>query len=152
MTIPNWTALVQSVGSLATAVGVFLAWRQLVAAKEQARSQFEDGMVKQYRTIIGRLPVEALLGQELDEEQQARLLGIFYGYIDLCNEQAFLYLKKRVRKETWSEWKAGIESHFRLPAFRRAWLEIHRRAPNSFAELRQEVAFTPEPPAIAALG
>ncbi len=128
--------LITALGSVATAVGVFLAWIQLLAAKEQARSQFEDRLVEQFREIIAQLPVEALLGESLSDDLQRTMLGVFYRYVDLCNEEAFLHRTKRIRDETWNEWLQGIKSLMLLPAFRAAWLEIQSRAPDSFTDFK----------------
>ncbi len=128
--------LITALGSVATAIGVFLAWFQLRAPKDQARSQFEDRLVEQFRAIITQLPVEALLGESLSDDLQRKMLGVFYRYVDLCNEQAFLHRKGRIRDETWNEWRQGIESLMRLPAFRTAWLEIQSRAKDSFTDFK----------------
>jgi hypothetical protein len=135
--------LVQTIGSLATAVGVFLAWMQLRSAQTQAQVQFENGLVQfenglveQFRAIIKELPVEALLGEPLGDELHGKMLGVFYRYFDLCNEQAFLHTKGRIREPTWQDWFQGIKSLTGLPAFRRAFTEIQCRAPNSFGDLK----------------
>lgn len=128
--------LITALGSVATAVAVFLAWLQLRAARDQARSQFEDRLVEQFRAIVAKLPVEALLGESLSGDLQQKMLGVFYSYIDLCNEQAFLHKKRRIRNETWDEWRQGIASLMRLPAFHAAWLEIESRAKDSFSDFK----------------
>jgi len=128
--------LVQAIGSMATSIGVFLAWLQLRSTREQARLQFEDRLVEQFRAIARELPIEALLGEELPSDIHSKMLGAFYRYFDLCNEQAFLYRNRRIRKTTWRDWQEGIRSLIRLPAFTSAWAEIENRAGNSFGDLR----------------
>jgi hypothetical protein len=128
---------VTAIASIATAVGVLMAWWQIRLAKQQAITQFEDNMAREYREIALRLPVRALLGEELDEKEYAQALDDFYHYIDLSNEQTFLRQNKRISAETWKNWCDGIKSNLSRPAFRKAWEEIKSRANDSFAELRR---------------
>ncbi len=125
--------------SLATAVGVFLAWWQIRESRKQSVTNFEDTLSSQYRDLIQKLPVEALLGEDLDEQYYREKLSEFYHYIDLTNEQIFLRQCDRISKETWENWCAGIKSVMSRPAFARAWKEISQRAPESFSELRRLV-------------
>jgi hypothetical protein len=128
--------IAQAVASVATAIGVLVAGWQLRVSKKQSLVQFEDQMSAQYREIARRLPIEALLGETLDPNRQAKSLADFYHYFDLSNEQAFLHERRRITKATWKEWKEGIEQNLRRPAFALAWDEITRRAPEGFNELR----------------
>jgi hypothetical protein len=123
----------------ATAVGVFLAWWQIRESKQQAISAFEDSFSTQYRNLVQQIPVEALLGEDLDDNSYRANLNDFYHYIDLTNEQVFLRRQRRVSPETWKNWCDGIRSIMSKPAFARAWNEISRRAPDSFEELRRLV-------------
>jgi hypothetical protein len=133
----EWFNIIQALASVATAIGVIVAVQQLKLTKQQTVSRFEDGLTKQYREIIRGLPVEALLGEELDAIKQRDSLQAFYRYIDLSNEQIFLRLNGRVSEKTWYDWCDGIHAHFRRPAFKRAWEEIKERANGSFEELRR---------------
>lgn len=133
----NTNDLIQTSASVATAVGVLLAWWQIRTAKDQSITLFEDELTRQYREIAATLPVEALLGEPLNPKSQETQLTNFYRYIDLTNEQVFLRQRGRVRPTTWINWADGIQSHLARPAFREAWKEIMRRAPDSFTELRR---------------
>jgi hypothetical protein len=123
--------------SIATALGVFLAWWQIRLSGKQAVTAFEDTLSSQYRDLIQKLPVEALLGEDLDERFYREKLSEFYHYIDLTNEQIFLRQQGRVSSETWENWREGIKSMISRPAFSRAWEEISQKAPDSFNELRR---------------
>lgn len=123
--------------SIATAVGVFLAWWQIRESRKQSVTNFEDTLSTQYRELIQKLPVEALLGEDLEEAQYRDKLSEFYHYIDLTNDQIFLRQRGRVSREAWENWREGIKSVMSRPAFARAWEEIRRRAPDSFSELRR---------------
>lgn len=137
----EWIRAIASVmtalGVLFTAIGVFLAWRQILFTKRQAIVQFEDSLAREYREIMQELPVGTWLGEELDGEEYINALDSFYRYIDLSNTQIFLRQKGRVSPETWEEWREGIEWNLSRPAFRRAWIEIKSRAEDIFEELRR---------------
>ena len=126
-----------ALASLGTAVGVAVAAYQLFVARRQAMTAFEDSLNNQYRIAIGRLPVEALFGEELPKGGQDSLLPHFYRYFDLCNEQAFLHAHGRISEKTWRNWQEGIRSNLTRPAFAFAWAEIARRASGDFAALRE---------------
>jgi hypothetical protein len=131
-----WAPIIQA-GAVVVAVGtVFLTYRQVKLRKEQATTQFEDELSREYRELARELPVKALLGDELtDEEFKAEFPDLYY-YVDLSNEQVFLRFEERVSKETWENWQDGIESNLKRPAFRMAWNEIKDRS-DTFQELRR---------------
>jgi hypothetical protein len=132
--------LTETVGvfaSVATAVGVLLAWWQIKQSSLQAATSFEDGLAREYREIAQRLPVVALLGGELSGDDLQDNLDDFYHYIDLSNEQVFLRQQGRIRETTWLNWREGIESNLTRPAFAAAWAIIKEKAPRSFGELRR---------------
>ena len=62
----------QLIATAATALGVFLGWWQLRAAKRQAVVAFEDTLAREYRDIVHQLPVGALLGEKLSEAEHVR--------------------------------------------------------------------------------
>ncbi len=142
-----------AISGIATAIGVFIAGYQLRMAKQQATTAFADILTDRYREIIQSLPISAVLGEEVAEEEVTRHLGFFYRYFDLCNQQAFLATKKRINSATWHEWKEGIAHHMRRPAYRRAWQIINERLRDgdTFERLRVELpdSFPRRPPGIA---
>lgn len=127
---------VQTVASMATAIGVAIAAWQLRVTKRQAELQFEDSLVEQYRSIAADLPLEALLGRPLDEPLLETSLRAFYNYFDLSNEQAFLAAEGRLRNQTWANWREGIEQHLARPAFVQAWRRLSPDLDGSFDELK----------------
>src|SRR4051812_45682401 len=100
--MPAVIEIAQTVASIATAIGVFVAGWQLWLTTKQSVLQFEDHMSAQYREIARRLPIESLLGEPLNRERQAAFLAEFYHYFDLSNEQAFLHERRRIRRSTWA--------------------------------------------------
>lgn len=144
MSSTGWISLIGAFGSIATAVGVIIATvgvfgtrEQIRLSREQARTQFEDDLVREYRELSRELPVEALLGEDLSNEKYRSALLTFYHYIDLSNEQIFLRQQGRVSAETWENWREGIKSNLSRPAFKRAWSEIGDRTHDIFDELRR---------------
>jgi hypothetical protein len=132
----NLFEIIQSVTSISTAVGVGIAASQLIISKRQAQSQFEDAFAEQYRRITASLPLSALLGCRLEESELNDSLRTFYNYFDLSNEQAFLAANGRLRKETWENWREGIEQHFARPAFTQAWDRLSPDLDGSFDDLK----------------
>ena len=136
--------LLSEIASIATAIGVLLAAWQLWLAHRQSITAFEDSFAREYRKLMRRLPKKALLGESLTDAEYGKAFDEFYHYFDLCNEQAFLHERHRIRKTTWEFWCDGMTSNFRRPAFKRAWFEIASRANHDFSELRN--IFPPERP------
>jgi hypothetical protein len=96
---------------------------------------------------VAEIPVGALLGAEAELPMRAELLGVFYRYIDLTNQQVFLRSQQRISAATWINWRDGIAHQLRRPAFAAAWTQIKRDAPEDFLELRQleDSGFTDDP-------
>lgn len=132
----DWIGLVNAIASVATAIGVLLAGWQIRTAKQAARSEFENGLAQQYRDIIKKIPIEALLGKKLDARQWNNTLDDFFRYIDLSNEQVFLRQHNRISKATWRLWSEGIKLKLELESFRDAWGYFKQEAPESFKELQ----------------
>jgi hypothetical protein len=109
---------------------------QVRVSKKQALTTFEDTMTKQYREIAQEIPLNALLGEDLEDSEYVDALPWFFQYVDLSNEQVFLRQNGRVSRETWTQWCDGIRSNLKRPVFAKAWTEIKMRSPSSFKELR----------------
>ncbi len=133
--------MLQDISAVATAIAVVVAAWQLFQTRRQERATFEDALAREFRDVAERIPVKALLGQELLPEELATALPAFYRYVDLCNEQAFLRLNGRVSRATWTNWSSGMRALFRRPAFRGAWEAIKLETGGSFEELRLLDAF-----------
>lgn len=136
MSIQDIASWISAIASVAGAAGVLFAFRQLRLSKLIAQTQFEDNLAREYRELAATLPVEALLGEDLPDEEYMQAFPRLYRYIDLCNEQIFLRQQERVRPEVWNYWSSGIQSNLDRPAFARAWREIRERC-DSFQELRR---------------
>lgn len=128
--------VLSALSNIATAIGVGVAAWQLFTTRQQAATTFEDSLANKYRTLIERISVEALFGEELSPQKQMDLLPHFYQYFDFCNEQVFLHKNGRISAETWENWEDGIKSNLDRPAFAAAWNYIAAHALNDFDDLR----------------
>ena len=137
----------QSIGSLATAVGVLLAAFQLRRSKLQAITAFEDDLAKEYRDICNKIPTRVFLGETLSPEEMAPLLDDFYRYFDLSNSQVFFRKIGRVSEKTWTFWADGMNANLALAGFSMAWSQIGPRIGNSFLEFKRlvEEGFSHDP-------
>lgn len=132
----NFPEDLTTLSSIATAISAAAAAYQLLIARRQATTSFEDTLNTQYRQVIEPLPLEALFGEPLKVDLSG-LLPHFYRYFDLCNEQAFLFSLGRVSEKTWKNWEEGIKGNMARPAFKAAWHEVARRAKGDFESLRK---------------
>lgn len=135
--------ILSAVANLATTAAVIVASRQLVLAKRQAVTSFEDSMAKEYRELAAKIPTKVFLGESLSEDEYIKYFDEMYRYFDLCNEQIFLNKAGRISSEAWTFWEDGIRTNLNRPAFMRAWSEIAAKATNDFAELKE--LFPPVP-------
>jgi len=123
--------------SLATMFGVLIAAIQLRASSKIAQAQFEDSIDQQYRDLARGIPVDALIGKSVLDSQKDMTRELIYNYLDLSNEQIFLRKKKRVKKDTWADWCAGMEANLSKPEFEKVWLEIKTHSPKTFTFLEK---------------
>ena len=129
------------VATIAMAGLIYLAWEQVKLLKEQARTDFENGLTKRYRSIMENIPTDIWLGsrlESLDKERRDRCRDAIYRYIDICQEQTFLYSQNSINDETWIQWSDGIKTNMtKIPAFTQVWAEVEKGRPESFKELRE---------------
>ena len=129
-------AVLVALGSLATAAAVFIGFRQLRHAQQNALERFEDDLSREYRQILREIPIEAFYVDGKLELDSAHL-GAFYRYFDLSNEQLFHGREKRIRPTTLEDWKVGIAGNLALPVVNEAWrATVERIPPSFFKELR----------------
>jgi len=136
-----------SIASIATAIGVGIAAWQIWESRKLNSAAFEDSFDQQYRELSYAIPVDALLGKQLDKAQENEAREAVYNYLDLCNEQVYQRAKKRVSKERWREWVLGIELNLSRPFFKQVWSEVKQSTPGffSFLEALEKGAFKIDP-------
>ncbi|MCF8082934.1 MAG: hypothetical protein K9M96_07555 [Deltaproteobacteria bacterium] len=139
----DWSA----VGSIGTALAVLVAAWQVRKNTQQAKTDFEDDLSREYRELARSIPVKAHLGQELEDDEFEEAYPSLYRYIDLSNEQVFLRMNGRISKATWRNWADGIKSNLHRPAFADAWKRVKKGASGSFDELRslEQSGFSDDP-------
>ncbi len=143
----NLEITVDNIASIATAFGVAIAAWQIWESHKLAQTTFEDSLEQQYRNLAMKIPVDALIGKPVPKEKKPEIREIIYNYLDLCNEQIYLRVKKRIRKNRWKDWQDGIKENLRTPAFLEVWAEIKREAPSTFTFLSklEECEFNCDP-------
>jgi hypothetical protein len=124
-----------TVAFLATAIGVCIAAWQIWENRKLTQTSFEDGLDQQYRNLAMDIPVDALIGKPIKDNKKDVLREIIYNYLDLCNEQTYLWQKKRISKNRWKDWNDGIKDNLAKPAFKEVWDEIKKKAPGTFTAL-----------------
>ena len=130
---PEW---ISAIAAAVSALAVLLAMWQLRTTKKIHQLEFEDGLDKEYRDLISRIPTKALLGKGLSPAEYRNAFDEFYRYFDLCNQQIILRRRHRVSVQVWAEWSAGIRYNLQLPPFRKAWETIQQDC-ESFQDLRK---------------
>jgi hypothetical protein len=137
--------VITAIGALATAVAVVVgviqlrvANSELTLSKEVNQAQFEDGLTREYRAVVQRLPVAAFFTGEMVDLDDPDTLRAFYAYFDLSNKQLWLVLNDRINEETATHWKGGIEANLELRSFAAAWAKISELvSEDSFGTLRK---------------
>ena len=114
---PEWVV------AIATAAGVAGGLLGLYFTVRLNRVKFEDSMDKEYRRIIAKIPLDALLDESV-QGGRGELRERIYNYFDLCNAQIYLRMIGRVSKRRWKGWMEGIEDHLYKREFCRVWKEV----------------------------
>ena len=128
--------MLETIASIATAGGVVVAAWQLWKSRLQANTTFEDEFTREYREIVKGIPMAALVGQEVADEDYSNIRELVYNYIDLSNEQTFLRQLGRVRTNAWHYWREGMETNLKalsLPRSGRTSRRMRRGASKSCA-------------------
>lgn len=126
-----------AISSVATAFGVLMAVWQLWISRSLSQSAFEDSLAREYRDLVRKIPVDVLLGREVEAEKFTQVRELVFNYLDLTNEQTYLRGKGRIRRSTWHEWAEGARFNLNLPMFQTVWKEVKQEAPDMFTELRR---------------
>ena len=126
--------ILDTVVSLATAIGVFIAVWQISESRKLAQTSFENGLNQEYRELVRNIPIDALIGKPINDKKD-ELREIIYNYLDLCNEQTYLRQKKRISENRWKDWNDGMRDNLSKPAFKEVWDEIKNTAPTTFTAL-----------------
>lgn len=89
-----------------------------------------------YMDAMDRLPSEARRPggdfrlATLSRSDRESALGGMRRYFNLSSEEFYLKSKRKIDRQTWEIWEAGINDATRLPCFRETWPEL--RAEYSF--------------------
>lgn len=141
----GWVTLndLASIATIAGGLSIIAVFWQIRQQSAFARSTFENLFVQEYQQLIQRLPIKALLGDELSKRERIEYLGEFYHYIDLCNTQAYHHAKRRITESTWAEWHEGIKANFERKELSLVWSYVAAKSPSEFSDLRKVVVPIP---------
>ncbi|WP_327138193.1 hypothetical protein OG585_47070 (plasmid) [Streptomyces sp. NBC_01340] len=131
-----------------TLAAIFLALLTLITSSASAArarvKTIEDAYIARYRQILDRFPTEALVGIQgsallAEDSQKAVRL-----YLRLCEDELELRQLGWVGRNTWQQWRPGIETQLKQWPVAEEWNPIRdgQRAPHQF-ELLRRLATTP---------
>lgn len=110
--ITEWATLIASV--LVIVGGVFAAF-QLWLMTRQGHRTFESLYVQRYWHLMDQLSSEVQFAHpEVSIEEEER--RVLFAYVQLCEDEADLYVQGRVTHGTWHIWKTGIDEMLKIPA------------------------------------
>jgi hypothetical protein len=123
---------VEEIVAAATIVGVFAAIAAILVSLRGVRHQlwlqtFSE-YTRRYSEIVGDLPSEArrpggrFVYDDLDDDEQGRVLNTARAYLNLCSEEYFLHSRGRIDDETWSIWRGGMIEVLRAPWIQTTWV------------------------------
>lgn len=134
---------------VATIFGVVVGLFALSAAVRQIRltakinqTKFEDGLDKEYREIIAKIPMDVLIGKKInwvDSKERKQTREHIYNYLDLCNGQIYLRSIGRVSDDRWDGWRDGIEANLQKPEIQKVWKEVRGKSPSTFSFLGRSI-------------
>lgn len=131
--------VINSAAAVATATGIAFGVDQVLRSRRQRMADFEQRFVDEYRSVVRRIPLEMLPGENDYDPSDQCARRAFHDYFELCEDEAFQARQRprRVSEVAWAEWRDGINSNMSRPAFQAAWLDLGEAAPEQFDELRE---------------
>ena len=99
----------------------------LKSLRDQLWLQVFTDFTRRYADIVATLPSEsrrpdgAFRLNDLSDERRFEIENAARAYLNLCSEEHYLYLRKRIDRETWAIWRKEMEDVFRLPWIRDCW-------------------------------
>jgi hypothetical protein len=113
---------VNTVASIATAIGVLAAVAGLRASRRQRMRSFEQTYVDRYWTVMASLSLGASKGEVsgITDEDRRTIIS----YFRLCEDELQLRTLGWVGNSTWKIWGPGIRLQLRQQPFKAVWDEI----------------------------
>lgn len=109
---------------LVTALAVFVTLR---GVRDQLWLQTFTDYTKRYLDAMERFPASALrtespvLLEAMPPEEAVQFIAAMRRFLNLCSEEFYLHLRRRIDGETWRVWRAGIATAMGRPTFRSGW-------------------------------
>lgn len=123
MQVSDWLSLITTI---ATAVGVYVVWKQTQKLSDQLMLQNFSDYTKRYQEIILNFPEDinepAFTFDRRDD--YAKTMRYMRAYLDLCYEEWLLNQRKLIDGQIWVIWSGGMKTAFSKQAFRQAWVIV----------------------------
>lgn len=133
--------MIQDIAGFATAFAALIALAALIYAakslgelKRQRERQFETIFVERYWTLMDRLSLAAIKGQEqstIDPDDEKVALQ----YFRLSEDELELHRDGWISEQTWAVWREGIQAQMKRWPFRVVWQDA--RGTSEFALLKK---------------
>ena len=127
--------MIQTIASVATAIGVAIAALGIWQARRTTQLSFELTFNDRYRAIVDRLPIEALQRGEI--EQNDEHLRALFDYLDLCEEQFYYRRTRRISTTTWDAWVFGMKRNLTVGTMADACAALIAQSPARFEKLAE---------------
>ena len=117
------------IAATVSVIGVFITaialWFTVKSFQKQLQLSFFSEYTKRYQEITLNFP-ESINTHDfeydaLSKEERDMTLRYMRAYFDLCSEEYYLYKKKHIDRDTWTEWESGMKFAFSKAAFIEAW-------------------------------
>jgi len=116
--------IIKEIGGI-IAIAAFII--SIVKIRQDLHNKFFQEYTKRYSDIMLKLPFDIHFVEyefkKLDKAE-SEILKYIGAYFDLCSEEYHLFLKKKINKKVWNEWKTGISNNFSKKSFINAWIVI----------------------------
>lgn len=130
--------MIDTLVSLATAVGVFVAAAGIWQTRRSALLTFELTFTERYRYLADQMPIEALQGKEFERSDDA--MRIIFHYLELCEEELYYRRHGRISSATWIDWWIGISRNLdQATLLSKVCLEVMDESDHRFDLLRQSM-------------
>lgn len=131
-TVSNFVPMATLLASVASVFALVVITIELYKNLQMRKTEFEDHIYTQFLDLSFAIPVDAMLGEEVDEERTSSMREALFNYMHLSDHVAFLRNKGRIRAESWVDFCGLIERDLGNPDFTSVWGEIVAKRPGHF--------------------
>ena len=127
--------MLESIASVATAIGVAIAAMGIWQGRRTEQLQFELTFTERYRVISDRLPLVTLQSGDLSatEDHEREI----FDYMELCEEQMHYRAHNRISSATWADWSIGIQRNLNQGNMHQVCTRLMKKSPHRFDRLAE---------------